>query len=145
MVEEVFELRVKGGGAGGGTRWGTELGRPLAPKDAWGLPCSETWRWLDEVWHVDLSGGVERPTGWETSRLDYPDAFRPGRTFKAHDRIARRRWIRRRAPLTPTAGHGQSPVVLFQPRPAEEGGTGTQVAVKVGALIMTGTSRWTEV
>jgi hypothetical protein len=129
VVEELFEVRVRGNGA---SRWATELGRPLAPKDAWGLPCAATWQWIDECWQLDLSGGVERPTGWESSRLDYPDAFRPGRTFKAGDRIARRRWTRRRVPLPQSSqASEQTPVALYQPREAEQGGLGTQIAVKV--------------
>ena len=137
VTEEVFEVRARGGAYGEGrvqTRWGTELGRPMPDKDRWVLPSAE-WVWADEYWKVDLSGLVEEATGWESSRLDYPDAFRPGRNFRRGDRFFRRRWTRRRVKRGMGAGAsgGFGPgVLMFQPRCRQSKAGGAQVVVKVG-------------
>ncbi len=128
VVEEVFEVRVVSGGGGGRdasprveTRWGSELGRPLLDKAQWRLPSAKAWAWADgEEWRVDMAGQVDPRGGWESSQLDYPDAFKPGRAFRPKDRIFRRRWTRRRVPVAREGG-STSPlpgraVLPFQPR-----------------------------
>jgi len=123
VVEEVFEVRVQGRRQAGRqeveTRWGTELGRPLLPKEEWRLPSSRTWAWRDPAWKVDGSGQVSEEEGWESSRLDFPDAFKPARCFNAKDRIWRRRWLRRRSLV---ASKDRDVEVA----PAEEGGNGVR-------------------
>jgi len=147
VVEELFELQVNRR-RGVETIWCNDFGRTLPSKDTWQLPSKEFWVWEDEDWKLDRSGAVDRETGWESSRLEYADSFRPARTFRKGDRFYRRRWTRKRAPV-PTdkqthaeqlergrdvealsSGNPNGTVIMFQTRFPNL--TGAQLSVKIG-------------
>ncbi|KDD76764.1 hypothetical protein H632_c113p0, partial [Helicosporidium sp. ATCC 50920] len=76
----------------------------------------EGWQWLEETWHVDLSGSIVDAVddeGWsyglDFGRVAHP--FAPGAGLKSvADFVRRRRWIRTRVPLPEGKGGGEADV-----------------------------------